>query len=136
MTQPAQPLAAPAWFAKYRKAVGQVAVTVLLFVATVLTGGVDAHEWVLIAGVTISALNTALVPELDAGIGAIAKSASTFLLAGLTVVATAALGHMGATEWIEAVVAALAAVGVTALPNDWPPASRPALPSSPVRPVP
>lgn len=112
----------PAWFAKYRPAVTTIMVTVLTFVATLLTDGINAHEWVLIAGVTISAANVALVPQLDTGIGKIAKTVSTFLLAGLTVLATASLGDMGTAEWIEVVLAACAAVGVSALPYDWPPA--------------
>ena len=114
-------------FAKYRKAVAQVVVTVLAFLSGVLSGGITAVEWVMVAGIAVSALNTAIVPELDAGIGQVAKTASTFLLAGLTVAAGAVLGGLDATEWIEILVAAFASIGVTLLPNTWPPASNPAV---------
>jgi hypothetical protein len=123
MTNPAP--ADPRLLAKYRKAAAVVAVTVLTFVASVATGGIDPHEWVLIAGVAVNAVGVAVVPNLDSGVGAVAKSVVSFLLAGLTVLATAVLGGLDAAELVEVVVAALAAVGVTALPNDWPPATVP-----------
>lgn len=119
----------PGIFAKYRKAVAVILVTVATFVSSVLTGGISAQEWVLIAGVAVSATGVALVPELDAGIGQIAKTLVTFLTAGLTVLATVILGGLTAPEVIEVVVAALASIGVTALPNDWPRASLTGYPS-------
>lgn len=120
---------APNPFAKYRKAVAIVLVTIATFVSSVLTGGISAQEWVLIAGVAVAAFGVAVVPELDAGIGAVAKTVVTFLTAGLTVLATVILGGLTAPEVIEVIVAALASIGVTALPNDWPRASLPVYPS-------
>jgi len=117
-----QPSASPSVFAKYRKAIAVVVVTVASFVVTVLTDGITPQEWVLIAGVGVNAAGVAVVPNLDAGIGAVAKTVVSALLAGLTLLATAVLGGLTSTEVIEVLLACAAAVGVTALPNDWPPA--------------
>jgi len=117
-----QPTDAPSVFAKYRKAVAVVVVTVASFVVTVLTDGITPQEWVLIAGVGVNAAGVAVVPNLDAGIGTVAKTVVSALLAGLTLLATAVLGGLTPTEVIEVLLACAAAVGVTALPNDWPPA--------------
>jgi hypothetical protein len=122
-----------ALWAKYRKSISIVGVTVLAFVATVLTDGISAPEWVLLAGVTVNAVTVAIVPNLDAGIASVAKSITAFMLAGLTVAATAILGGLTPAEWTEIVLAAFAAVGVTALPNDWPPAQLPPAPARQVR---
>lgn len=114
-----------ALWAKYRKSLSIVGVTVLAFVATVLTDGISAPEWVLLAGVSVNAVTVAVVPNLDTGIATVAKTISAFMLAGLTVAATAILGGLTPAEWTEIILAAFAAVGVTALPNDWPPAQHP-----------
>lgn len=112
-------------FAKYRKAVGAVAVTVAAYVVSLATDGITAQEGVLIAGVGVSAVSVAIVPNLDAGIAKVAKTIIAFLLAGLTVAAAVIVGGLTGAEWVEILVAAFAAVGVTAIPNDWPPAQHP-----------
>lgn len=118
-------------FRKYLKAFGVVAVTVLTFAVSLATNGITDQEWVLIAGTGASAIGVAIVPNLDAGIGAIAKTVLAFIAAGLAVLYNVVLGGLTPTEWIEVLVAGLAAVGVTALPNTWPPAVIP-----PVAPAP
>jgi hypothetical protein len=100
---------------KYAKAIGAVAVTVLSFVSSVLTGGITPQEWVLVAGTFVSAVGVAVVPELPTGVGAWAKTIVAALGGGLTVLATAVLGGLTAQEVIQVVVAALAQIGVVAV---------------------
>lgn len=112
-------------FAKYRKAIGQVLVTVAVFVVSAITDDViSPEEWVLLAGTAVTAVGVYVVPNLDEGIGAVAKSVVAFLLAGLTVLATLKLGDgLSTAEILTVLIAAAAAVGLTGLPNAWPPAT-------------
>jgi hypothetical protein len=112
---------------KSSRAIGVVVVTVLTFLMTVMTGGMTDQEWVLVTGVGVAAVNTAIVPNLDAGVAKVAKTISTASLAGLAVLAMVILGGLTNVEVIEVVLAALAAIGVTALPTTWPPATRKAM---------
>src|SRR5689334_10812130 len=114
--------------AKYAKAFGVVAVTVLTFLVSVITDGLTSSEVVLVVGVGVSGIGVAVVPNLDAGIAQVAKTIVAFLLAGLTVLATVIPGGLTGGELAEVIVAALAAIGVTAIPNAWPPATQRALP--------
>ena|ERR1700741_3597809 len=103
---------------KYAKAIGAVVVTVLMFVVSILTDGITAQEWVMLAGTLVSAIGVAVVPELPSGIAAWAKTVVTALSGGLTVLAVVITGGLTTTEVIEVVVAALAAIGVVAVvPN-------------------
>lgn len=112
-------------FAKYRKALGQVLVTVAVFVVSALTDNrISEVEWVLLAGTAVNAVGVYIVPNLNEGIAAAAKTWVAFLLSGLTVLATMKLGDgLSATEILEVLIAAAAAIGLTGLPNAWPPAS-------------
>lgn len=123
MTLPAEP--APSVWAKYRKAVAVVGVTVAAFVSSVLTDGITVQEWILITGVGVNSILVAVVPNLDVGIAAQAKTVAAGILAGLTVLATVVLGGLTTAEFVEVLLAGAAAVGVTALPNAWPPARLP-----------
>lgn len=112
----------PAWYRKWAKGVGVVVVTMLTAAVSLATNGMQDYEWVLLAGQGVSAASVALVPNLNEGLAALAKSAVAFLLNGLTVLAVVILDGLTAAELSQVLVAALAAIGVTALPNQWPPA--------------
>lgn len=111
--------------AKYRKAAAQVALSILVFLVGVMTDGMSAVDWALTAGVAVNAANVAIVPQLDEGIGRVAKTVSTFLLAGLAVLVTVIAGGLTAGELTQVVITACAAIGLTAVPNNWPPAIQP-----------
>jgi hypothetical protein len=131
MTDPTVP-ELPVWYRKWAKALGIVAVTVATLVVSLATDGLDAHDWVLLAGEAISAASVAIVPNLNVGLAAAAKSIIAFLLQGLTVLAVVVIGGLTPTELTMVFIAAFAAIGVTALPNDWPPARlTPVLPGGP-----
>ncbi|HJW36862.1 MAG TPA: hypothetical protein VJ769_09505 [Actinomycetes bacterium] len=110
---------------KYIRAIAVVAVTVATFAVTLITDGITANEAILITGVGVSAIGTAIVPNLNTGIAVIAKTLVTFLLAGLAVLAAAVLNGLTTTEIIESILAGCVAIGVTALPTTWPPAQLP-----------
>ena len=96
---------------KYAKAIGAVVVTMLTFVASILTDGVTDQEWVMIAGTFVSAVGVAVVPELPSGIAAWAKTVVAALSGGLTVLAVVIIGGLTTQEVIEVIVAALGCRG-------------------------
>jgi len=108
---------------KWAKALGVVVVTVLTFLMSVFTDGITPAEWVLTAGVALAAINAAIVPNLDTGIATVAKTIVTASLAGLGVLAPVIMDGLSGTDLIMALIAALAAIGVTAIPNAWPSAT-------------
>lgn len=98
---------------KYRKAAGVVLVAVLTAVASALTDGITDREVVIVAGVFLAAFGTAFVPNLPTGVGAVAKAITTFLIGGTAVLAVVIAGGLTTAEFLEVVIAAFAAVGVT-----------------------
>lgn len=99
---------------KYKKAAGVVLVAVLTAVASALTDGITAREWTVVAGVFLAAFGTGFVPNLPAGAGAVAKAVTTFLIGGTAVLSVVIAGGLTTAELLEVVIAAFAAVGVTA----------------------
>lgn len=114
-------------FAQYRKAIGQVVVTVVAFIASIITDDhISAEEWVLLAGTAVTAIGVYVVPNLNEGVAAAAKTVVAFLLAGLTVLSTMKLGDgLSTAEVLEVFLAAAGAVGFSVVPNRWPPAVLP-----------
>jgi hypothetical protein len=104
---------------RYAKALGAVLVAVVTAVIAALTDNFfTAQEGVVVAGVGVSAVGVAIVPNLAAGVAAYAKAIVAFLGAGLGAVAVLMAGGLTLAEVLEAVVAAAAAVGiVAAVPN-------------------
>lgn len=99
---------------KYKKAAGVLLVTVLTAIVSVLTDGITAREWTVVAGVFLAAFGTGFVPNLPAGPGGIAKAVTTFLIGGTAVLSVVIAGGLTTAELLEVVIAAFAAVGVTA----------------------
>lgn len=99
---------------KYKKAAGVVLVAVLTAVASVLTDGITAQEWTVVAGVLLAAFGTAFVPNLPTGPGGVAKAVTTFLIGGTAVLSVVIAGGLTMAELLEVLIAAFAAVGVTA----------------------
>lgn len=103
---------------KYKKAAATVLVAVLTAVASALTDGITAREWVVVAGVFLAAFGAGFVPNLPAGVGSVAKAITTFLIGGTAVLSVLIVGGLTSAETLEVVIAAFAAVGVTAAPRN------------------
>lgn len=101
----------------YWKAFVAVLVTILSAVGAALTGDetISNPEWVnvAIAGVTAAAVFAA--PNVPGA--KYTKAALAVLGAALAVMASAILGGITYTEWIQIIVAGAGAVGVYAKPN-------------------
>lgn len=97
------------------KAWAMVAVAVLASIYAALTdGGVDRVEWVVAVNTLLGAAVVYVVPNLSAGVGRYAKAIAAAGSAGLTVLAVVIVGGLTQAELIEVVLAAAAAVGLTA----------------------
>lgn len=133
MTTPTPPVSATDFISKYRKAAGMVLLTVLLALTGYATDGITPVEWILIVGVGLNAVNVAVVPNLDEGIASAAKTFITFTLAVFTAFTVTIVGGLTTTEILEAITAGLAAIGVSTVPNQWPPATlrRTSIPARP-----
>lgn len=104
---------------KYKKALGVVLVAVLTAAVAALTDDViSAKEWTVISGIGLSAVGTAVVPNLPSGIGGYAKTAVTFLVAGVAVLTVVIDGGLTAAEVYEVLLAGLAALGITVAPRN------------------
>lgn len=105
--------------ARYAKALAAVLVAIATAVVAALTDSAfTAQEGVIVAGVGVSAVGVAIVPNLTAGPAAYAKAAVAFLGAGLGALAVLMVGGLTLAEVLEALIAAAGAVGVVAaVPN-------------------
>ena len=105
-------------FAKYRKAVALVAVAVATFLVSALTNNViSADEWLITAGVLVSAVGTYVVPELPEGVAGSAKTIVTFLVTGFAAAVPLIDGGLTVAEVLTILLAAAAAIGLSAVPN-------------------
>jgi hypothetical protein len=105
-------------FAKYRKSLGVLLVTVLTAISAALTDGITDQETVVIIGLGLSSFGTGIVPNLPTGVGAYAKAIVTLLLGSFAVLAVAITGGLTGAEVIEIVLAGFAAVGITVAPRN------------------
>jgi hypothetical protein len=92
-----------------------VLVAVLTYLYSALTdGGVDRAEWMVTLNTLLGAFVVWVVPNMSAGIGRYAKAIAAAGSAGLSVLAVAVVGGLTQAELIEVVLAAAAAIGLTA----------------------
>jgi hypothetical protein len=103
---------------KYKKAAGVLLVAVLAVLASVITDGITAKEWTVVAGVGLASFGTSIVPNLPTGIGGYAKAITTFLIGGTAVLSVVIDGGLTTAELIEVLLAAFAAVGITVVPKN------------------
>lgn len=103
---------------KYAKFIAIVVATVLSAVSAALFGDnvISPQEWVNVAILAVGALAVFAGPNVPGA--AYTKSILAALTAGLTVLASVLVGGVGIAEIIQIVLAAAAAVGVYAVPNE------------------
>lgn len=101
-------------FLENRKAWLMVLVAVLTYVYGALDEGMTPNEWVLTLSTLVGAFSVYVVDNLDTGIGHYAKAVVSFLMPALGVVAAQILDGLTPQEWIEAVIAGAAGVGLVA----------------------
>lgn len=106
---------------RYAKAAAAVGVTVAAGVVSYWTGGVSPAEWSLIAGLGLTTVGVAVVPNVavhNMRIAGWLKAVVAFFLAGNTVLTTVIDGGLTTPELLTVLIAAFAAVGVVAgVPN-------------------
>ena len=102
---------------KYAKFAAQVVATVLAAVLAAFTGDnvINATEWVNIAIIGVGACAVFTGPNVPGA--SYTKTVLAVLAAVLTVLASAIIGGIDVTEWIQIGMAALGALGVVVLPN-------------------
>lgn len=101
-------------FTRARKAWAMVAVTVLTFLYTAFDEGMTSAEWVLVLSTGLGAFGTYVVDNLDVGIARYAKAIVAFLLPALGIAAVQITDGLTPQEWIEALLAGAAGVGLVA----------------------
>lgn len=97
-----------------KKAWGMVLVAVLTYVYGALDEGMTPTEWVITVSTLVGALAAYVFTNLSTGIGRYAKAIAAFLLPALGVVAAQITDGLTPQEWIEAIIAGAAAVGLVA----------------------
>jgi peptidoglycan/LPS O-acetylase OafA/YrhL len=109
----------------YAKAILYVALAAVTVLVTALTDNhVSVEELLNLAIVLLGAIVTYLVPNLDEGVRRYAKGIVACLTAALVALASFLTGGVTLSEWMQVVVAALAAVGVVIVPNASPSPAR------------
>jgi uncharacterized membrane protein YhhN len=97
----------------YAKPIGVVIIAVITAIVAALTNNsISPQEWVIVVGVGLSAVGSAIVPNLPAGIASYAKSIVTFLVAGAATLAVLVVGGLTTAEVLEVLIAAAASVGI------------------------
>lgn len=99
------------------KAWSQLVVAIVAAVWAALTDSatgdrITDQEWIVIAGFTVSAFGTWLVPNMDAGIAHYAKGFVSFMTAGLPVLYVVIPGGLTNAEMLEVLLAGAAAIGL------------------------
>lgn len=102
---------------KYAKFFMAVVATVLSGIVAAMFGDntISNPEWVNIAIAGVGACAVFAAPNVPGA--AYTKSVLAVLTAGLTVLASAIIGGITPTEWMQVALAGLGAIGVYAIPN-------------------
>jgi uncharacterized membrane protein YjjP (DUF1212 family) len=98
----------------YGKSVAMVVVTVLAALVPLLSGGVDATEWVNVAIIGVGAAAVFTAPNVPGA--KYTKLVLSVLAAVLTLLVSAIVGGVSGPELIQLVIAAAGALGVYAAP--------------------
>lgn len=94
-----------------------VVATILAAILAALTGDnvIDSVEWVNVAILAVGSAGVFAAPNVAGS--AYTKTVLSVLAAVLTVLASAIVGGIDTTEWVQIAMAALGALGVWAVPN-------------------
>lgn len=104
---------------QYAKAIIYIALAAVAFLVTALTDNILSLEELLnLVVIVIGAIVVYLVPNLDAGPGAYAKTGAAFLTAGIVALISFLTDGVTVTEWLQVLVTAFAGVGVFIVPNE------------------
>lgn len=103
---------------RYTKAILAVVATVVAGLVAALSGDetISNPEWVNVAILAIGSASVFAAPNVPGA--AYTKSILAVLTAGLTVLASAIIGGVTVTEWLQIATAGLGAVGVYAFKNE------------------
>lgn len=103
----------------YAKALIYIALAAVAFLVTALSDSVLALDEILnLVIVVLGAVGVYLVPNLDQGVGAYAKTIIAFVTAGIVALLSYLTGGVSVTEWLQVILAAFAGIGVYIVPNE------------------
>jgi len=104
--------------AHYTKYLAQIVAVILAAIAAALVDGlITPDEAVNLALLSVGAVATYLVPNLEAGVGRYAKLIIAAVTAGLTLLASSITDGVTLAEWLMIGAAVLGAFTTYALPN-------------------
>lgn len=116
---------------KFAKGIAAVGATVIAAIAAALADdNFTRVELINTMIVACSAVGVVIVPDLEAGVARHAKAIVAGLGAALALLVTLISDGVSASEWLQVLVAGLAALGIPALPGPKHPVSSPRLASS------
>lgn len=102
----------------YGKAITYIALAAVTFLVTALSDNVLTGEEILnLVIVVLGAVGVYAVPNIPESFAKYAKTGVAFLTAGVIAALSFWTGGIVATEWLQIVLAAFAAVGVYIVPN-------------------
>lgn len=103
---------------KYTKSILAVVATIATALVAAMSGDgtISNPEWVNVAILGVGACAVFAAPNVPGA--AYTKAILAVLTAGLTVLASAIIGGVTTTEWLQILVAGLGAVGVYAFKNE------------------
>ncbi len=102
----------------YGKSITYIALAAVSFLVTALSDNLISGEEILnLVIVVLGAIGVYAVPNLPESFAKYAKTGIAFLTAGVLAVLSFWTGGIEATEWLQIVLAAFAAVGVYIVPN-------------------
>lgn len=103
---------------EYAKAIVYIALSAVTFLVTALSDNrLDVSEVLNLVIVVLGAVGVYLVPNLEKGLGAYLKGIIAFLTAGIIALLSFLSDGVSLSEWMQVLIAALAAIGVVIVPN-------------------
>ena len=103
---------------EYAKAITYIALSAVTFLVTALTDNrLDLSEVLNLVVVLLGAIAVYLVPNLPKGVGSVLKGIVAFATAGVVALLSFLSNGVSLSEWMQVLIAALAAIGVIIVPN-------------------
>lgn len=104
---------------QYSKALIYIALAAVAFLVTAVSDNtLTIEETLNLAVIVLGAVGVYLVPNLQAGPGAYAKSGIAFLTAAIVAVLSFLTDGVTLAEWLQVLLAAFAGIGVYIVPNE------------------
>lgn len=104
---------------QYSKAIIYIALAAVGFLVTAISdNALSTEELLNLVVVVLGAVGVYLVPNLDRGVGAYAKTIIAFLTAAVVALLSFLSGGVTTAEWLQVILAAFTGIGVYIVPNE------------------